>query len=938
MGLILLEDRGLLPLPANVTEVSGWAPNSSPQLTAIESRAQFVLYGGASGGGKMLDMDTPIPTPNGWTTMRDLRVGDTIFDDTGAQCKVTHVFDPVIGDSYCITFDDGSKIVSDAQHPWYTMTGRERSEAARLTPEWRAKRRAKRPSRAIADPKKPWVQTSVSEVNRNRVYNYKDAPTGGIRTTAEIRDTLIGIRRENNHSIAVAGPLRYEEKSLPIHPYVFGCWLGDGTSAGGGYTCNDPEIIGRLRRCAVPEIYIAPGHCKCGCGSETSISPRDNGSRGHRKGQHVPYLAGHGNRSTKNRAVYKVKKSESDPLHYQIHGISHLLLFMGTLNNKHIPRQYLEASIEQRMELLRGLMDTDGMAGADGTCIFTSTNKDLAHGAFELALSLGIKATLRPGVAKLKGRIVSDKYDVAFITAQSVFHLSRKAQRQKPKVRDTVTRRYVVSVEKVLDRPMRCISVDAPSRLYLCGRQMIPTHNSNWLVADSAQEYDNPRFRGILLRKSFTEMTNIMDEMERIYSPLGGRKSEGGKLWKFPSGAMMRLGYMASDKHVELYTGKPISWLGIDEAQFQTEERVRSLLPWVSTPTEYGLRDRVRLTANPSTPWLRHVFLNSECPVCHPERCVKPAAVYAGATWKKDLMPVMMTTAFIPALLKDNPAYDERKLAMLMSQTADIQKKLIAGCWCHTEGAFFPFLNESYILPYSECREEWWHLHLIVMDYGMSGSAAATGLYFLNEANRMFKIGEDIERKMYSSDYAPHIAKKFLEREIGGKRTRIITGYCDPAMDAHTGTGKSNREIIQEVFDQYGLTLMSAAKDSIGNAQSLAGRLTRGEFVYTDLTPNSFEAAVSRKHDPDRPGAILKIKGDELDDCIDCDLYTNTWLTGDRKPDEIVTEEKIQALIAAGVDQRSIMVTRHRMERENEKKGAPITMGRPSLNRAQIHR
>jgi hypothetical protein len=461
---------------------------------------------------------------------------------------------------------------------------------------------------------------------------------------------------------------------------------------------------------------------------------------------------------------------------------------------------------------------------------------------------------------------------------------------------------------------------------------------SNWLVADSAQEYDNPRFRGILLRKSYTEMTNLMDEMERIYSPLGGRKSDGGKLWKFPSGAMMRLGYMASDKDVELYTGKPISWLGIDEAQFQTEERVRSLLPWVSTPTEYGLRDRVRLTANPSTPWLRHVFLNSECPVCHPERCVKPAAVYAGATWKKDLMPVMMTTAFIPALLKDNPAYDERKLAMLMSQTADIQKKLIAGCWCHTEGAFFPFLNESYILPYSECREEWWHLHLIVMDYGMSGSAAATGLYFLNEANRMFKIGEDIERKMYSSDYAPHIAKKFLEREIGGKRTRIITGYCDPAMDAHTGTGKSNREIIQEVFDQYGLTLMSAAKDSIGNAQSLAGRLTRGEFVYTDLTPNSFEAAVSRKHDPDRPGAILKIKGDELDDCIDCDLYTNTWLTGDRKPDEIVTEEKIQALIAAGVDQRSIMVTRHRMERENEKKGAPITMGRPSLNRAQIHR
>ena len=209
-------------------------------------------------------------------------------------------------------------------------------------------------------------------------------------------------------------------------------------------------------------------------------------------------------------------------------------------------------------------------------------------------------------------------------------------------------------------------------------------------------------------------MTNLMDEMERIYSPLGGRKSDGGKLWKFPSGAMMRLGYMAKDADVELYTGKPISWLGIDEAQFQTEDRVRSLLPWVSTPTEYGLRDRIRLTANPSTPWLRQVFLNGECPVCHPQRSVRPAAVYGGARWKKDDMPVMLTTCFIPALLSDNPAYDERKMSMLLSQTADVQKKLVAGCWCATEGAFFPFLNDSYIIPYSECGEQWWHQHFIV--------------------------------------------------------------------------------------------------------------------------------------------------------------------------------------------------------------------------------
>lgn len=461
---------------------------------------------------------------------------------------------------------------------------------------------------------------------------------------------------------------------------------------------------------------------------------------------------------------------------------------------------------------------------------------------------------------------------------------------------------------------------------------------TNFLVADSAQEYDSPYFRGILLRKSFTEMTNIMDEMERIYRPLGGRPSDGRKLWRFPAGGQMRLGYMAKDSDVELYTGKPISWLGIDEAQFQTEDRVRKLLPWVATPIEQGLRDRIRLTANPSTPWLRKVFLNNECPICHPDRSVKPCAVYAGARWHKDDDLIQLTTSFIPGKLSDNPFYDERKRSMLESQSADVRKKLLEGHWCETEGAFFPFLNETYIVPASEVNEQWWMQHFIVMDYGYSSSAAATGLYFIDEHARMIKIGEDVQRKMPSEEYAHHIGKTFLSREVGGQRCRVVTGYCDPAMDAHIGTGKSNRELVQGVFDSYGLSLVSAAKDSIGNAQSLSGRLSRREFIYTDLTPRSYESAASRKHDPKRSGAILKIAGDELDDLIDTDLYTNTFVTGSAKPDEVATAERLEALRKAGVDQRSIAVVKSRLDREMEQRNQPVGMGKPTLNRIQVRR
>lgn len=459
------------------------------------------------------------------------------------------------------------------------------------------------------------------------------------------------------------------------------------------------------------------------------------------------------------------------------------------------------------------------------------------------------------------------------------------------------------------------------------------------LVADAVQEYANPKFRGVLLRKSFSEMTAIIDTIEKICQPLGVRRSDGGRLWRFPSGAQLRLGYMSSDKDVELYTGKPISWLGIDEAQFQDESRIRKLLPWVATPREYGLKDRVRMSANPSTPWLKQVFLNGECPVCHPERSVIPGAVYAGARWKKDQELTMLTTAFVPARVSDNPLYDERKMAVLLSQSADVRKKLLDGCWCSTEGAFFPFLNDSYILPYSECGEEWWHPHFISMDYGYSNSAAATGLYFVNDRGIIFKVQELVSRTMYSEDYARAVLRSMCEREIGGKRIRLVTGFADPAMDAHTGTGQSNLDIINGVLADADLYLRKAAKDSIGNAQVLSGKLSRREYILTDMVPKTYESLTSRKNDPDRPGAILKIKGDELDDVLDTDLYgINTFLQGASKPTEIENEERINRMVEAGADQRSIQVALWRLQQSEKKTQVLPAMGKATIGRFRVGR
>ena len=69
--------------------------------------------------GKALDISTKIPTPNGYTTMGDLKVGDEVFDKDGNITKVTFVT-PIKYNHKCyeVTFSDGEKIIADEEHNW----------------------------------------------------------------------------------------------------------------------------------------------------------------------------------------------------------------------------------------------------------------------------------------------------------------------------------------------------------------------------------------------------------------------------------------------------------------------------------------------------------------------------------------------------------------------------------------------------------------------------------------------------------------------------------------------------------------------------------------------------------------------------------------------------------------------------------------------------
>lgn len=349
--------------------------------------------------GKALAVDTPIPTPTGWTTMGDISVGDIVFDQAGKPCRVTFVTDAMYGHKcYRVRFSDGSSVVADAEHLWETYT--------------------RKPERV-----KPSIWTT------EQIAGSLHIPYSGCAGW--------------NHSIPITKPLLTEAKDLPIHPYALGVWLGDGNSDGPTFTCHplDAEIVERIRSLG---IRIRPRKSIVGKTQQYSmLSPGDLFERDSIRGK---------------------------------------LVALGILGKKRIPDVYLRASVRQRSELLKGLMDTDGTISKAGQCSFCTIRQELASGFIELTRSLGFKPTLSTKTAKCNDKDCGICYQVQFwgFADDEVFFLTRKRKRlrARPGKKQRSRNRHIVAVEPVASVPVKCIQVDSPRHLYLCGEGMIPTHNT----------------------------------------------------------------------------------------------------------------------------------------------------------------------------------------------------------------------------------------------------------------------------------------------------------------------------------------------------------------------------------------------------------------------------------------------------------------------------
>lgn len=240
--------------------------------------------------------------------------------------------------------------------------------------------------------------------------------------------------------INIAKPINTKDIELPIDPYVLGNWLGNGR-------CKRGEI-------SSPDIFVF----------------NEIEKRGYKIGT---------NSGRKNKIC-----QQRTPI-----GLITKLKNINLVDNKHIPKIYLRASVEQRIDLLRGLLDSDGSVNTiRKQAVFSNCNKKLSDDIKELIISLG----QRPNQCDVNsygfGKRVKS-YPVVFrpIDKLNPFLLPRKANGRSDK-------RKIAKIEAVGLKFTQCIMVDSPTHTYLCTKNMIPTHNTgqrkNW-GTDEVKDYDD---------------------------------------------------------------------------------------------------------------------------------------------------------------------------------------------------------------------------------------------------------------------------------------------------------------------------------------------------------------------------------------------------------------------------------------------------------------
>lgn len=332
---------------------------------------------------------------------------------------------------------------------------------------------------------------------------------------------------------------------------------------------------------------------------------------------------------------------------------------------------------------------------------------------------------------------------------------------------------------------------------------------------------EHPRFKGILLRRTFPELEKELIQRSLYWYKLAGGEYNNQKhFWRFPSGAIIQFGYCEHDNDVRQYDSAEYSYIGFDE--------LTSFTYWMYSyiaftrcraPGGTSLPAIVRSGTNPGNvghQWVRERFIE---PCVTGYKIISRRITVRGESKEQQSIFIPSRVEDNPHLLKANPTYIINLAAL---SPAEREAKL-EGNWFTFEGQVFenfrhwplgmqvkedePLCARHTIEPFS--IPSYWP-RILAIDWGFTAMVCA-GDYAINplpneiHPAKIYKVREYTNKKVTISTWAADLARMFQGITLSD---RVI----DPSANQHRGDEFS---ILDQVEQHFGQSFRLADNDRI---------------------------------------------------------------------------------------------------------------------------
>ena len=373
---------------------------------------------------------------------------------------------------------------------------------------------------------------------------------------------------------------------------------------------------------------------------------------------------------------------------------------------------------------------------------------------------------------------------------------------------------------------------------------------SDALLMGALRGVGNPRYRAILLRRSFPELNNsLIPRSREIFGALESHPTYNGgdHRWTFPSGATIQFGHLQFDDTVHDYQSSEYQYVGFDELTHFSEMQYLYMLSRCRS-TDPALPKFVRSASNPGS--IGHAWVK--------KRFVDPGP-YAVT---RDEMG--LTRTFIPGVLSDNPSLDLNDpgyRARLMALPEAHRNALLYGRWDSFEGQYFLEWRRDLHVVRARPVPMGSRIYRSV-DWGYSPDPAVCLWFWVEPDGHVVAFREYVVNEQLSSAFARSV--------VGYTDGEVADSVGDPSMWSRSGqTGES----IAETMIRAGLVLRPADNDRINGWMRVhemlaCDRAGRPWLQFTETCTRTIKSLPELVHDIKKPGDLDTTQDDHCADAL----------------------------------------------------------------------